>query len=167
MSESLAVRLSQLGIDLPASPKPGANFLPTRRVGNLLFIAGQVPVLNGVDQFVGKLGQDISIEAGQAAARLCAINILAQVNQAVGGNFNRVKGCVRLGGFVNAVPEFTEHPKILNGASDLILALLGDDGCHTRVAVGCSSLPRNVAVEVEAIFEIDDGAPVPSLKAAT
>ena len=86
MSESLAVRLSQLGIDLPASPKPGANFLPTRRVGNLLFIAGQVPVLNGVDQFVGKLGQDISIEAGQAAARLCAINILAQVNHAVGGN---------------------------------------------------------------------------------
>jgi enamine deaminase RidA (YjgF/YER057c/UK114 family) len=156
MSESLAVRLSRLGIDLPASPKPGANFSPTRRVGNLLFIAGQVPVLNGVDQFVGKLGQDISIEAGQAAARLCAINILAQVNHAVGGNFDRVKGCVRLGG-----------PKILNGASDLILALLGDDGCHTRVAVGCSSLPRNVAVEVEAIFEIDDGAPAPSLKATT
>ncbi|WP_233857608.1 RidA family protein [Paraburkholderia sp. HD33-4] len=155
MSQSLKERLGELGIDLPqAAPKPGANFLPAKRVGNLLYVSGQVPVRDGVDQYVGKLGRDVSIEDGQAAARLCAVNLLAQVDRALEGDLSRLAGCVRLGGFVNATEDFTEHPKVINGASDLVVAVLGDSGRHTRAAVGCISLPRNVAVELEGVFEI-------------
>lgn len=155
MNQSLKDRLSELGIDLPqAAPKPGANFLPAKRVGNLLYVSGQVPVLDGVDQYVGKLGRDVSIEDGQAAARLCAVNLLVQVDRAVEGDLGRLAGCVRLGGFVNATEDFTEHPKVINGASDLVVAVLGDSGRHTRAAVGCISLPRNVAVELEGVFEL-------------
>ena len=155
MSQSLKERLSELGIDLPqAAPKPGANFLPAKRVGNLLYVSGQVPVRDGVDQYVGKLGRNVTIEDGQAAARLCAVNLLAQVDRALEGDLSRLAGCVRLGGFVNATEDFTEHPKVINGASDLIVAVLGDSGRHTRAAVGCISLPRNVAVELEGVFEL-------------
>jgi enamine deaminase RidA (YjgF/YER057c/UK114 family) len=154
MSATLEQRLNQLGIDMPPPVTPGANFAPTKRVGNLLYVSGQVPVSGGADQYVGKLGTEVSLEDGQAAARLCAVNVLCQVNQAVGGDFDQVIGCVRLGGFVNASPEFKDHPKVLNGASDLVIAVLGDSGRHTRAAVGCNSLPRNVAVEVDAIFEL-------------
>ncbi|WP_321796025.1 RidA family protein [Caballeronia sp. J97] len=155
MSESLKDRLKELGIDLPqAAPRPGANFLPVKRVGNLLYVSGQVPVRDGVDQYVGKLGRDVSIEDGQAAARLCAVNLLAQVDRAVEGDLSRIAGCVRLGGFVNATEAFTEHPNVINGASDLVVAVLGDSGRHTRAAVGCISLPRNVAVELEGVFEL-------------
>ncbi|KVK76071.1 hypothetical protein WS90_25485 [Burkholderia cepacia] len=152
---NLKARLKELDIDLPESaPKPGANFLPVKRVGNLLYVSGQVPVRDGVDQYVGKVGRDVTIEDGQAAARLCAVNMLAQVNRAVDGDFSRIAGCVRLGGFVNAAEDFTEHPKVINGASDLMVAVLGDAGRHTRAAVGCISLPRGVAVELEGIFEL-------------
>ncbi|MBN3763018.1 RidA family protein [Burkholderia sp. Ac-20365] len=155
MSQNLKERLSELGIDLPqAAPRPGANFLPAKRVGNLLYVSGQVPVRDGVDQYVGKLGRDVSIEDGQAAARLCAVNLLAQVDRALEGDLSRLAGCVRLGGFVNATEDFTEHPKVINGASDLVVAVLGDSGRHTRAAVGCISLPRNVAVELEGVFEL-------------
>jgi enamine deaminase RidA (YjgF/YER057c/UK114 family) len=155
MSQSLKDRLHELGITLPQSaPRPGANFLPVKKVGNLLYVSGQVPVLDGVDQYVGKVGKNLSIEEGQAAARICAVNLLAQVDRAVEGDFSRVAGCVRLGGFVNATDEFTEHPKVINGASDLMVAVLGDAGRHTRAAVGCISLPRGVAVELEGIFEL-------------
>jgi enamine deaminase RidA (YjgF/YER057c/UK114 family) len=155
MSKSLRDRLDELGIALPQSaPKPGANFLPVKKVGNLLYVSGQVPVLDGVDQYVGKLGKNVSIEDGQAAARLCALNMLAQVDRAVEGDFSRVAGCLRLGGFVNATEDFTEHPKVINGASDLMVAVFGDAGRHTRAAVGCMSLPRGVAVELEGIFEL-------------
>jgi enamine deaminase RidA (YjgF/YER057c/UK114 family) len=155
MSDSLKDRLSRLDIELPVvTPKPGANFLATKKVGNLLYVSGQVPVSNGVDQFVGKLGRDLTIEEGQAAARLCAVNMLSQVNLAVNGDLSRIAGCVRLGGFVNAVAEFADHPKVINGASDLVIAVFGDAGRHTRAAVGCGSLPRNVAVELEGIFEL-------------
>jgi enamine deaminase RidA (YjgF/YER057c/UK114 family) len=155
MSNSLKDRLSRLGIELPvAAPKPGANFLPVKKIGNLLYVSGQVPVSNGVDKYVGKLGRDLTIEEGQAAARLCAVNMLAQVDFAVDGDLSRIAGCVRLGGFVNAVAEFADHPKVINGASDLMIAVFGDAGRHTRAAVGCSSLPRNVAVEIEGIFEL-------------
>ncbi|MEX3815330.1 RidA family protein [Paraburkholderia sp. BR13439] len=156
MGASLEQRLRELGIELPSPVTPRANFVPAKRVGNLLYISGQVPVLDGVDQYVGKVGADVSLEDGQAAARLCGINILAQVNQAVDGDFDKVVGCVRLGGFVNASPDFKDHPKVINGASDLIVSVLGDSGRHTRAAVGCTSLPRNVAVEVDAIFELAD-----------
>ncbi|RZF23919.1 RidA family protein [Paraburkholderia sp. UYCP14C] len=155
MSQSLKDRLSELGIDLPqAAPKPGANFLPVKRVGNLLYVSGQVPVRDGVDHYVGKLGRDVTIEDGQAAARLCAVNLLAQVDRFLEGDLSRLAGCVRLGGFVNATGDFTEHPKVINGASDLVVAVLGDSGRHTRAAVGCISLPRNVAVELEGVFEL-------------
>src|SRR5215469_1416481 len=155
MNQSLKDRLHELGIALPqAAPKPGANFLPVKKVGNLLYVSGQVPVRDGVDQYVGKLGRDVTIEDGQAAARLCAVNLLAQVDRAVEGDLSRLAGCVRLGGFVNATEDFTDHPKVINGASDLVVAVLGDSGRHTRTAVGCVSLPRNVAVELEGIFEL-------------
>jgi len=155
MSHSLKDRLSELGIDLPqAAPKPGANFLPVKRVGNLLYVSGQVPVRDGVDQYVGKLGRNVTIEDGQAAARLCAVNLLAQVDRAIEGDLSRLAGCVRLGGFVNATEDFTDHPKVINGASDLVVAVLGEAGRHTRAAVGCVSLPRNVAVELEGVFEL-------------
>jgi enamine deaminase RidA (YjgF/YER057c/UK114 family) len=154
MSGRVIARLRELGITLPKPTTPSANYIPARRSGCLLFIAGQVPTADGKDQFVRKLGRDISIEDGQKAARLCAINILAQVSAALDGDLDRVVGCVRLGGFVNAVPEFGDHPNVINGASDLMVAVFSEAGRHARAAVGCGSLPRGVAVEVEAVFEV-------------
>lgn len=147
-------RLAELGIDLPNAAPPAANYVPARKSGSLIYIAGQVPTAGGKDQYVGKVGQNVSIEDAQKAARLCAINILAQLRTALGGSLNGVVGCVRLGGFVNATPEFGDHPKVINGASDLMVEVFGDAGRHARAAVGCNSLPRNVAVEVDAIFEV-------------
>ncbi|VTU36071.1 RidA family protein [Variovorax sp. PBL-E5] len=147
-------RLEQLGITLPKAVAPAANYVPARRSGSMIYIAGQVPTADGKDQYVGKVGRDVSIEDAQKAARLCAINILAQLRTALGGSLDSVVGCVRLGGFVNAAPEFGDHPKVINGASDLMVEVFGDAGRHARAAVGCSSLPRNVAVEVDAIFEV-------------
>lgn len=155
MTQGHEARLSALGITLPAAVAPAANYVPARRSGSLVYIAGQVPTADGKDQYVGKVGRDVTIEDGQKAARLCAINILAQLRNALGGSLDGVVGCVRLGGFVNATPEFGDHPKVINGASDLMVAVFGDAGRHARAAVGCISLPRNVAVEVDAIFEVD------------
>ena len=154
MTGTIASRLKQMGVSLPAAVAPGANYVPTVRSGNLLFIAGQVPVRDGKLEFVGKLGEGISVAQGQQAARLCALNILAQVAGALDGDLDRVVRCVRLGGFVNAVPGFTEQPQVINGASDFIVEVFGDAGKHARAAVGVGSLPRGVAVEVDAIFEI-------------
>jgi enamine deaminase RidA (YjgF/YER057c/UK114 family) len=147
-------KLRGLGIELPETSSPAANYVPTRRVGNQLYISGQVPSQDGKDRYTGKLGSTYSIEEGQAAARICAINILAQARRALDGNLDRVVGVVRLGGFVNAEPDFKDHPKVINGASDLMVEVFGEAGRHARAAVGCYSLPRNVPVEVEAIFEI-------------
>jgi len=156
VTSSIQDRLAELGVRLPAAPAPAANYVPAVRAGNLLFVAGQVPVQDGKAQYLGKVGAELSVEDGQQAARLCAINVLAQVAQALGGDLGRVVRCVRVGGFVNAVPEFTEHPKVVNGASDLLVAVFGEAGRHVRTAVGAGSLPRGVAVEVEAVFEIRD-----------
>lgn len=150
-------KLRELGIELPEVSAPAANYIPASRTGSLLYISGQVPALAGKDQVVGKLGSGVSIEDGQKAARICAINILAQLKAALDGNLDRVVSCVRLGGFVNAAPEFGDHPKVINGASDLMVEVFGEAGRHARAAVGCASLPRNVAVEVDAIFEVADG----------
>lgn len=155
MSHDIDARLAELGITLPQMSAPLANYLPTRRQGSTLFVSGQVPARDGKDIYTGKLGAEFDIEQGQAAARICAINIIGQVNQALGGDLSKVKGVLRLGGFINAVPEFTDHPKVLNGASDLMVEVFGDAGRHARAAVGVYSLPRNVAVEVDAIFEIE------------
>lgn len=150
-------KLLDLGIELPEGTAPAANYIPASRAGRLLYISGQVPTVRGKDQYVGKLGGDVSIEDGQKAARICAINILAHLKRALGGDLDRVISCVRLGGFVNAVPEFGDHPKVINGASDLMVEVFGEAGRHARAAVGCVSLPRNVAVEVDAIFHVADG----------
>ncbi|MEK8025958.1 RidA family protein [Pseudaquabacterium rugosum] len=150
--------LSQLGIDLPRPPVPGGNFVPARIVGPFLYISGQVPAINGQDFHTGKVGAGITLEQAQDAARLCAINILAQAKAALGGDLQRLRSCIRLGGFVNAAPDFDQHPKVINGASDLIGQVMGEAGRHVRVAVGCNSLPRNLAVEIEALFEIDPAA---------
>jgi enamine deaminase RidA (YjgF/YER057c/UK114 family) len=153
-TNNFEARLAELGIELPNAVPPAANYVPARKSGSLIYIAGQVPTAGGKDQYVGKVGRDVSIEDAQKAARLCAINILAQLRTALGGSLNAVVGCLRLGGFVNATPEFGDHPKVINGASDLMVEVFGDAGRHARAAVGCNSLPRNVAVEVDAIFEV-------------
>jgi len=150
----VAKRLEELDIALPETPVPAGNYVPVVRAGNLLFIAGQIPLQHGKPSFVGKLGRDLGIEDGQKAARLCALNILAQANRALDGDLDRVVRCVRVCGFVNCTPEFTDQPQVVNGASDLLVAVLGNAGPHARAAVGCSSLPRGVSVEVEAIFEV-------------
>lgn len=156
MTSKIQARLAELGVTLPVPPLPAANYVPTVRTGNLLFISGQVPVQDGKPLFLGQLGAGVTVEEGQQAARLCAINVLAQVAQALGGDLDRVVRCVRVGGFVNAVPQFTEQPKVVNGASDFFVAVFGDAGKHARTAVGAGSLPRGVAVEVEAVFEVRD-----------
>ena len=147
-------RLAALGLALPQAAAPVANYLPVARAGNLLFVSGQLPVVAGkVDPaHQGKLGAKVSLEAGQDAARLAALNVLAQAN-AVVGDLARLRA-LRLGGFVNAVPDFGQIPQVVNGASDLLAAVLGENGKHARAAVGVAQLPLDAAVEIEAIFEI-------------
>jgi enamine deaminase RidA (YjgF/YER057c/UK114 family) len=152
---SVDARLKELKIELPVPAKPVANYVPWVRTGNLVFTAGQVTLKDGKIEFLGKIGREFTVEQGAEAAKLCAINLLAQVKDACGGNLDRVKRCVKVVGFVNAVPDFTDHPKVINGASDLLVAVFGDRGKHARSAVGSGSLPVNVAVEVEAVFEVE------------
>jgi enamine deaminase RidA (YjgF/YER057c/UK114 family) len=131
-----------------------ASYVPYVISGKQVFISGQVTMADGGLKYVGIVGKDISLEDGQAAARLCAINLLAQLKAACGGDLDKVKRCVKLGVFVNAVPGYDKHPEVANGASNLMVDVFGDAGKHARAAVGAGSLPRNVAVEVEAVFEI-------------
>jgi len=154
MSGRIEARLKELGIELPQPAAPVANYVPFTISGNLVIIAGQICQWNGERRFVGKLGAGISIADGQQAARLCALNILAHLRVAAGGDLDRVRRCLRLGGFVNCTPEFTDMPQIVNGASDLMVEVFGDAGKHARAAVGNNSLPGGVAVEVEAVFEL-------------
>lgn len=151
----IETKLQQLGIALPEPAAPVANYVGYVITGNLVFVSGQVPFKDGKLGFIGKVGQDLTAEEGAEAARYCAINILAQVKAACGGNLDRVKRCVKLGGFVNATPDFGDHPKVINGASDLIVEVLGDKGKHARFALGAGSLPANTAVEIDAVFEIE------------
>lgn len=148
-------KLKDLGYDLPKVAPPAANYVPYVISGRHIFVAGQIPFLNGEKMHMGKLGHDFSIEQGQEAARACALNILAQVNAAVDGDWSRVKRCVKLGGFVSCTPEFIDMPAVINGASDLIVAVMGESGKHARFAVGAPNLPLGVAVEIDAVFEID------------
>ena len=147
-------RLEELGIVLPTPSAPAANYVPYTTTGTTLFISGQIPVLDGKLPYLGKVGDSVSLEDAVAAARLCGLNILSQVKSACGGDLSRVVRCVKLGGFVNCTPEFDKHPEVINGTSDLMVDVLGDKGKHARFAVGAPALPRNVAVEVDAIFEI-------------
>ncbi len=153
-SNSPLARLQSLGLALPAAAAPVANYVPFSRAGNLLFVSGQLPVAGGAvtPAHCGKLGAGVSLEAGAAAARLAALNVLAQANAAA-GDLSRLRA-VRLGGYVNCAPDFAQLPQVVNGASDLVAAVLGENGKHARFAVGVAQLPLNAAVEIEGIFEI-------------
>ena len=146
--------LADKKIELPKAAAPVANYVPVVVAGNLAFVSGQVTVWNGEFKFVGKLGQEFDVAQGQQAARLCGLNVIAQLKAALGGDLDRVKRCVKLGVFVNSTDGFTDQPKVANGVSDLIVEVFGDAGKHARFAVGSNVLPLNVAVEVDAVFEV-------------
>ena len=154
MGGRIDARLKELGIELPEPTAPLANYVPFTVAGNLVFVAGQIWQWNGERRHVGKLGAGITIEAGREAARLCALNIIAHLRVACGGDLDRVRRVVQLRGFVNCTPEFTDMPQVVNGASDLMVEVFGDAGRHARAAVGTNALPGGVAVEVEAVVEI-------------
>ena len=154
MNGKVEARLQSLGIVLPAAPNPVANYVPSCLAGNLLFISGQISRAADGTVTKGRLGADLSVDQGRAAARLAALNVLAQVKATV-GDLDRVAQVVRLTGFVAAAPDFADHPQVVNGASDLMVEVLGDKGRHARAAVGVSSLPMGCAVEVDAILLIE------------
>ncbi len=146
-------RLADLGITLPAAPAPAANYVPFVRTGNMLWISGQIS--NGADGLIkGKLGADMDVAAGAAAARACGLSIIAQAKAACGGDLDKVARVVKLVGFVNSTADFVDQPKVINGASDLMVEVFGDAGRHARSAVSAVSLPLGVAVEIEAVIEL-------------
>jgi enamine deaminase RidA (YjgF/YER057c/UK114 family) len=155
MAGEIDTRLQKMGIDLPEPAAPVANYVPYVMTGNLIFVSGQVPIEGGEFKYVGKVGGDVSVEDGQAAARLCGINILAQLKAALGGDLDRVTRVVKLGGFVNSTPEFAQQPQVINGVSDLMVEVFADKGKHARAAVSAGSLPAGVAVEVDAVVEFE------------
>lgn len=150
----IEARLKELNIELPTPPAPVASYVPFVVSGNLAFISGQITLAPDGLKYVGTVGKEIGLDDAKAAARLCAINLIAQVKAACGGDLDRVKRVVKVTVFVNAVPGFAQHPEVANGASDLFVEVFGDAGRHARAAVGAGSLPRNVATEVEAVIEI-------------
>jgi enamine deaminase RidA (YjgF/YER057c/UK114 family) len=153
MSGRIDAKLKELGITLPEVPKPVANYVPWVKSGNHVYISGQIPSIpKGV--VVGTVGNELKPQQAHKAAQACAINILAVLKAACDGDLDRVVRCVKLTGFINAVPGFGQHPEVLNGASDLMVRVFGDAGKHARAAVGAGSLPRNVPVEIDAIFEV-------------
>ena len=155
MAGTVEQKLASQGITLPEPTSPVANYVPFVRSGNLLFVSGQV-CFNAEGKLIakGKLGAGVTLEQGAAAARGCAINLLAQIKAAL-GDLDKVVRVVRLGGFINSAPDFLDGPKVLNGASDLMVAVFGDKGRHARTTVGVSSLPSDAAVEVEGVFEVE------------
>lgn len=153
MAGVIEAKLQELGVELPDSAAPAANYVPFHLVGNQLFVSGQLPLIRGGPDFKGTVGVDVDIETARKAARACAINILAQAKSAL-GDLDRIAQCLRLGGFVSSAPDFTDHPKVVNGASDFLVEVLGDKGRHTRFAVGVAALPLGVAVEIDAMFAV-------------
>ncbi|WP_299555518.1 RidA family protein [uncultured Tateyamaria sp.] len=150
---SIETRLAELGVNLPDAPAPAANYVPFVQVGDIVYVSGQIS--NGPDGLiVGKLGADMNVEAGAAAAKTCAISLLAQVKAACGGDIDRLVRVIKLTGFVNSTADFTDQPKVINGASDFLVEALGDAGRHSRSAVSAAALPLGVAVEIEGIFQI-------------
>ena len=153
MGETIEKRLSDLGVTLPAAAAPAANYVPFMRTGNLVFTAGQLPLRDGKLQFTGLLGRDVDTAAGKEAAKLCAINILAQAKAAI-GDLDKIRRLVKITVFVASAPDFTEQHLVANGASDFLVEVLGEPGKHARAAVGTASLPLNAAVEIEAVIEV-------------
>jgi enamine deaminase RidA (YjgF/YER057c/UK114 family) len=154
MAEDIEERLRELGLELPNAAAPAGSYVPYAISGDLVFCAGQLPVWNGEVRHKGRLGEKISLEDGQAAARLCGLNLIAQLKAACEDDLGRVRRVVRLGIFVNSADAFTDQPKVANGASDLMVEVFGAKGKHARAAVGVNTLPFGVAVEVEGTFEI-------------
>jgi enamine deaminase RidA (YjgF/YER057c/UK114 family) len=154
MPSLIAGRLKERGIELPQPSKPGANYVPAVRTGNLVYLTGQLSQWNGERRFIGKLGREFGVEEGQQAARLCALNLVALLQAELDGDLDRVVRCVRIAGYVNSMPDFVAQSQVINGASDLFLEIFQDAGRHTRMAVGVSALPYDVAVEVEGLFEV-------------
>ena len=153
MSGTFETKLAELGVTLPNAPAPAANYVPFVKIGDIVYVSGQIS--NGPDGFItGKIGADMSTEDGAAAAKTCAISLLAQVKAACDGDLDRLVRVIKLTGFVNSTADFTDQPKVINGASDFMVAALGDKGRHARSAVSAASLPFNVSVEIEGIFEI-------------
>ncbi len=153
MTGKIEARLAELGVTLPDAPAPAANYLPFVKVGDLVFVSGQISQdANGMIK--GRLGENMDVAAGAAAARLCAISLLAQVRAACGGDLDRLVRAVKLTGFVNSTPDFADQPKVINGCSDFLVEVLGDAGRHSRSALSAGALPFGVAVEIEAIFQV-------------
>jgi enamine deaminase RidA (YjgF/YER057c/UK114 family) len=154
MSGIIEDKLSGLGIDLPIAAAPAANYVPYVISGKQIFVAGQIPFWNGALKGIGKVGQDLSTEEAAEIARICGLNLIAQAKVACGGDLDRIIRVVKLGGFVNCIETFQDHPEVINGASNLMVDVFGEKGTHSRFAVGVNSLPRGVSVEIDGIFEI-------------
>jgi len=145
-------KIKSIGIKIPIPPNPAGSYVPIVKSGNLMYVSGQIPIIDGKVAFTGKVS-DENIEIAKESARICAINILAQIKKEI-GDLQKISKIVRLNGFVNSIPEFTQHPKVINAASDLFYEIFGENGKHSRIAVGVSSLPLNAMTEIDAIIEI-------------
>lgn len=154
MASAIEERLASMGLELPEAAAPAANYVPFTISGKQVFVSGQLPMRDGKVAHTGTLGDNASLEDGQAAAALCALNLLAQARNACGGDLSKLGRCLKLGGFVACTPDFTNHPQVVNGASNLIAEAMGEAGQHARFAVGVASLPFGASVEVEGIFEL-------------
>ena len=154
MAGVIEAKLAELGITVPQVAAPLANYIGYNIVGNLVVVSGQIPLVDGKIAVTGKVGAGVTIEQGQHAARICFVNLLAQLKAATGGDLDRVKRVVRLGGFIAAGPDFTQHALVMNGASDMAVAVFGEKGRHARTTIGVPALPGDAAVEVEGMFEI-------------
>jgi enamine deaminase RidA (YjgF/YER057c/UK114 family) len=154
MPGRIDARLLELGIELPQPAASVANYVPYVVSGKLVFVSGQITFVQGKVEFVGKVGAELSTGQGQEAARVCALNIIAQLKAACGGDLDRVVRVIKLGGFINSTPQFTEQPAVMNGASDLMVSVFGDKGRHTRTGVSAVALPLGVACQIDAVVEI-------------
>ena len=148
-------KLKELNIDLPKAPDPVGSYVATKITGKLLYISGQISMNENGELIKGKLGKELNTEAGYNAAKRCALNIIAQAKKACANDLSKIKSCIKLTGFVNSTDEFIEQPKVINGASDLIVSVFGNHGMHTRAAISTNTLPLGVAVEIDAIFELN------------
>jgi enamine deaminase RidA (YjgF/YER057c/UK114 family) len=155
MAGTIDAKLAELGISVPQAAAPLANYIGYNVVGKLVVVSGQIPLVDGKVAVTGKVGAGVSVEQGAAAARICFVNLLAQLKAAAGGDLDKVKRVVRLGGFIASPPEFTQHALVMNGASDLAVEVFGDKGRHARTTIGVPALPADAAVEVEGMFELE------------
>ncbi|MGZ8409566.1 MAG: RidA family protein [Hyphomicrobium sp.] len=154
MTGRIGARLAELGIVLPKQAAPAGAYVPSVVVGELVFVSGQLPILDGELKYTGRVGAELTVAHGYAAARLCGLNLLAQLRAVCDGDFDRVKRVIKLGGFVYCTAGFTEHPKVVNGVSDLMMEVFGEAGRHARIAVGAPALPLGAAVEVDGVFQV-------------